>query len=47
VLTESSGKVFKGIIGAYGKIKGAPFFIAFVGDARDPHIYGISLTLLE
>ena len=39
VLTESSGKVFKGIIGAYGKIKGAPFFIAFVGDARDPHVH--------
>lgn len=39
VLTERSEKVFKGIIGAYGKIKGAPFFIAFVGDTRDPHVY--------
>ncbi len=39
VLTEHPGKVFKGIIGAYGKIKGAPFFIALVGDARDPHVH--------
>ena len=33
-----SGKVFKGIIGDYGKIRGAPSLIAFIGDMRDPHI---------
>jgi len=38
VLTKCSEKVFKGIIGAYGKIRGAPFFIAFIGDTRDPHV---------
>jgi hypothetical protein len=30
--------VFKGIVGAYGKIRGAPLFIAFIGDTRYPHI---------
>jgi len=38
VITECSKKVFKGIIGAYGRIKGAPFLIAFIGDTRDPHV---------
>jgi len=38
VITESSEKVFKGIIGAYGKIRGAPFLIAFIGDTRDPYV---------
>jgi nitroreductase len=36
--TELSGKVFKGIIGDYGKIRGAQFFIAFIGDTGDPHV---------
>ncbi len=38
VITECSEKVFKGIIGAYGKVRGAPFLIAFIGDTRDPHV---------
>ncbi len=32
LVTESVKDVFKGIIGSYGKIKGAPAFIAFIGD---------------
>jgi hypothetical protein len=39
VLAEEAEKVFKGIIGAYGKIRGAPLFIAFTGDTRDPHVH--------
>ena len=38
VLVEYTARVFKGIIGAYGKIRGAPALIAFAGDIRDPHI---------
>lgn len=38
VLTECTEKVFKGIIGAYGRIRGAPLFVAFIGDTRDPHV---------
>jgi len=38
LVTQSPDKVFKGAIGPYGKIKGAPAFIAFVGDMDDPHI---------
>jgi len=34
-----SEDVYKGIIGSYGKIKGAPAYIAFIGDMKDPHIY--------
>jgi nitroreductase len=39
LLTEHTGEVFKGIIGAYGKIRGAPLFTAFIGDTRDPHVH--------
>jgi nitroreductase len=35
VLIRHSEDVFKGIIGAYGKVRGAPFFLAFVGDTGD------------
>ena len=38
VLTEHSENVFKGIIGAYGKVRGAPFFIAFIGDTGDRYV---------
>jgi len=43
--------VFKGIIGAYGKIRGAPHMIAFIGDTRDRHVrekigyYGEAIVL--
>jgi len=35
---KHSEDVFKGIIGAYGKIRGAPFFLAFVGDTGDRYV---------
>ena len=38
LVTESPHRVFKGAIGPYGKIKGAPAFVAFVGDMDDPHV---------
>lgn len=38
LVTEAADKVFKGIVGAYGKIKGAPAFIAFVGNMDSPHV---------
>jgi len=31
--------VFKGIISNYGKIKGAPAFIAFMGNMEDPNVH--------
>ncbi len=37
-LAADTEKVFRGIVGAYGKIRGAPSFIAFIGDAGDPHV---------
>jgi hypothetical protein len=36
--TQSPDEIFKGIIGHYGKIKGAPALIAFIGKMDDPHI---------
>ncbi len=30
--------VFKGAVGNYGKIKGAPAYAAFVGNMQDPHV---------
>jgi nitroreductase len=32
-------EVFRGILGHYGKIKGAPAFIAFLGQAESPYLY--------
>jgi nitroreductase len=38
VLIRHTEDVFKGIIGAYGKIRGAPFFLAFIGDAGNRYV---------
>jgi nitroreductase len=38
LVTKSVGSVFKGIIGSYGKIKGAPAFIAFIGNINHPFV---------
>jgi hypothetical protein len=38
LITESAETVFKGIIGSYGKVRGAPAFIAFVGDMDHPFV---------
>lgn len=35
LVTENPDKVFKGAIGSYGKIKGAPAYVAFVGNMND------------
>ncbi len=32
LVTESVEDVFKGLVGSYGKVKGAPAFIAFIGN---------------
>jgi nitroreductase len=32
LVSESADSVFRGIVGSYGKIKGAPAFIAFIGN---------------
>jgi len=39
LVTHSPEKVFKGAIGAYGKIKGAQAFIAFIGDMRSRRVH--------
>jgi nitroreductase len=36
LVTDSVESVFKGIIGSYGRVKGAPAFIAFIGHMDDP-----------
>ena len=38
LVTESAKRVFRGIIGGYGKVKDAPAFIAFVGNMDDPFV---------
>jgi len=38
LITDSAKSVYKGIIGGYGKITGAPAFIAFVGNIEDPFV---------
>jgi len=38
LVTEHCNEVFKGIIGAYGKIKCAQAFIAFIGDITDDYV---------
>ena len=38
LITKNADEVFKGVIGAYGKVKDAPLAIAFIGDMSDAHI---------
>ncbi|MBM4432975.1 MAG: nitroreductase [Chloroflexi bacterium] len=38
LVTESSGKIFKGVVGAFGKVKDAPAFIAFIGNMESPRV---------
>ncbi len=38
LVTESSDKVFKGIIGSFGKVKNAPAFIAFIGNMESSYV---------
>lgn len=39
VITESLDTIFKGAIGPYGKIKGAPALIAFIGNMDSPNVW--------
>jgi nitroreductase len=38
-LTQSPEDIFRGAIGAYGKIRGAPGFIAFIGDEESDTVH--------
>ena len=38
LVTESPDRAFRGAIGPYGKIRGAPAFIAFVGNMENPNV---------
>jgi nitroreductase len=38
LVNQSADKILKGVIGSYGKIKGAPAFFVFIGDKRDPKV---------
>jgi hypothetical protein len=39
LVPHSADEVFKGIVSHYGKIKGAPAFIAFIGNMNDRHVH--------
>ena len=39
LVNHSADEVFKGIVSHYGKIRGAPAFIAFIGNMEDQHIH--------
>lgn len=38
LVSEPTKDIFKGIVGGYGKVSGAPAFIAFIGDMRAPSV---------
>jgi hypothetical protein len=38
MISESPDRVLRGIVGSYGKVKGAPALIAFIGDIDDPYV---------
>jgi len=38
LVLQNPERVFKGIIGSYGKIKGHPAYAAFIGDMSDPNV---------
>jgi hypothetical protein len=39
LVNHAADTVFKGIVSHYGKIKGAPAFIAFIGNMEDPNVH--------
>jgi nitroreductase len=42
LVNNPSNDIFKGILGSYGKVTGAPAFLAFVGDATDPFVQEVT-----
>ena len=38
LVKDKPEKVFKGIIGRYGRVTGAPYYMAFVGDMSSPRV---------
>lgn len=38
LMNKPTKDIFKGIVGGYGKVSGAPAFIAFIGDMRAPNV---------
>ena len=38
LVNESPKRLFKGVIGPYGKIRGAPAFVAFIGNMNNPNV---------
>ncbi|MEL1135771.1 nitroreductase family protein [Desulfitobacterium sp. THU1] len=38
IVNHSPDEVFKGAIGSYGKIKGSPAYVAFIGNVEDSHV---------
>lgn len=38
LVAHSADRVLRGVVGSYGKVTGAPAFVAFVGDTGDPHV---------
>ncbi len=38
IITQNPEDVFKGVIGSYGKIKGAPAYAAFIGNLEDANM---------
>ncbi|MEW5762694.1 MAG: nitroreductase family protein [Bacillota bacterium] len=39
LVAAPAADVFRGAVGSYGKVKGAPAVIAFIGDTASPHVY--------
>lgn len=37
LVLDDSGDIFKGALGSYGKIKGSPAYVAFIGNSNYPH----------
>ena len=38
LITEAPDEVLRGVVASYGKVKGAPALIAFIGDIDDPYV---------
>jgi len=38
LVTKSPEEALRGVVGSYGKVKGAPALVAFVGDLNDPNV---------
>ena len=45
LVTHSTDRIFRGIVGSYGKVKHAPAYLAFIGNSQNPNFQEFNRVL--